>query len=241
MDTIAAGDVANFITRLAEVMPTHEQMLRDLDAQIGDGDLGVTVSLGTRAMADGLADLAGEDPGTVLAKSGMAFNRAAASTFGVIFATVLMSAGKLVRGRDALTVADLPGMFEAAVEGVKLRGGAEVGEKTVLDVLAPMAASLRESVDDGADVPEAIATATEACHEALEATKEMVGKHGRLPDDGQPGLSGRCRRRTEGRVFRPAMNRAVTVVVRRAESEGPSAGRNRELCPHFRAISCPQS
>ena len=80
MDTIAAGDVANFITRLAEVMPTHEQALRDLDAEIGDGDLGITVSLGTRAMADGLADLAGEDPGTVLAKSGMAFNRAAAST-----------------------------------------------------------------------------------------------------------------------------------------------------------------
>ena len=179
MDTIAAGDVADFITRLAEVMPTHEQTLRDLDAQIGDGDLGVTVSLGTRAMADGLADLSGEDPGTVLAKSGMAFNRAAASTFGVIFATMLMSMGKTVRGKDSLAVTDLPEMFEAAVEGVKSRGGAELGEKTVLDVLAPMADALRESADAGASVPETIAAATEACHEALEATKEMVGKHGR--------------------------------------------------------------
>lgn len=179
MDTIVADDVADFITRLAEVMPTHEQTLRDLDAQIGDGDLGITVSLGTRAMADGLADLSGEDPGTALAKSGMAFNRVAASTFGVIFATMLMSAGKLVRGKDTLAVADLPGMFEAAVEGVKSRGGAELGEKTVLDVLAPMAATLQVAADDGADVSEAIAVATEACHEALEATKAMVGKHGR--------------------------------------------------------------
>ena len=179
MDTITAEDVAGFIARLAEVMPTHEQALRDLDAQIGDGDLGITVSLGTRAMADGLADLSGDDPGTVLAKSGMAFNRAAASTFGVIFATVLMSMGKVARGKDVLTVADLPDMFEAAVEGVKSRGGAELGEKTVLDVLAPMADALRESADAGAGVPEAIAAATEACREALEATEAMEGKHGR--------------------------------------------------------------
>jgi dihydroxyacetone kinase-like protein len=179
MDTITAADVADFIARLAEVMPTHEQTLRDLDAQIGDGDLGVTVSLGTRAMADGLADLSGEDPGTVLAKSGMAFNRAAASTFGVIFATVLMSMGKVARGKDVLTVADLPDMFEAAVEGVKSRGGAELGEKTVLDVLAPMAATLREVADAGASIPEAIAAATASCYEALEATKQMQGKHGR--------------------------------------------------------------
>ncbi len=179
MDTITAADVADFIARLAEVMPTHEQTLRDLDAQIGDGDLGVTVSLGTRAMADGLANLSGEDPGTVLAKSGMAFNRAAASTFGVIFATVLMSMGKVARGKDVLTVADLPDMFEAAVEGVKSRGGAELGEKTVLDVLAPMAATLRESADADAGMPEAIAAATEAGREALEATEAMEGKHGR--------------------------------------------------------------
>ncbi len=179
MSEITAANVADFITRLAQVMPTHEQALRDLDAQIGDGDLGVTCSLGTRAMADGLADLAGEDPGTVLAKSGMAFNRAAASTFGVIFATALMSMGKAVRGQPTIAAADLPVMFEAAVEGVKSRGGAEVGDKTVLDVLAPMAEALRAAVDAGADFPAAIVAATDRCHTALEATKPLEGKHGR--------------------------------------------------------------
>ena len=56
MDSITSADVISFLDRLAEVMPTHEQALRDLDAQIGDGDLGVTVRLGTRAMAEASAD-----------------------------------------------------------------------------------------------------------------------------------------------------------------------------------------
>ena len=179
MDAITTADIISFLDRLAEVMPAHEQALRDLDAQIGDGDLGVTVRLGTQAMAEAAQDLAAEDPGAALAKAGMAFNRAAASTFGVIFATIMMSMGKVVRGRDEITAGDLPEMFDAAVEGVKSRGGADIGEKTVLDVLAPMAAALRASVAEGAGLPEAIAAATETCHEALEATKQLEGRHGR--------------------------------------------------------------
>ena len=179
MESITTADVVSFITRLAEVMPEHEQALRDLDAQIGDGDLGVTVRLGTRGMADAAAELAAGSPGIALAKSGMAFNRAAASTFGVIFATILMSMGKAVGGMNAITVLDLPAMFEAAVEGVKARGGAQVGDKTVLDVLAPMAQTLRKAVAAGVTLPQAVVAATVTCHEALEATKQLQGRHGR--------------------------------------------------------------
>lgn len=179
MDAITTADVIAFLDRLAEVMPTHEQALRDLDASIGDGDLGVTVRLGTRAMADAAPDFAADDPGTALGKAGMAFNRAAASTFGVIFATILMSMGKAVRGRESITAADLPGMFEAAVEGVKKRGGAEVGDKTVLDVLAPVAETLRMTAHTHADLRQAITAATVTCREALEATRQLEGKHGR--------------------------------------------------------------
>ena len=179
MDSLTAADLIAFLEMLSEEMPEHRDLLRDLDAEIGDGDLGITVSIGMKAIGEGLPELADEQPGMILARSGMNFNSAAASTFGAIFATALMSAGKHIEGRDEITVDDLPGMVEAAASGVSARGGANPGEKTILDVLMPMAETLSQQVDEGASLPGAARAAHETCMEALELTKQMEAKHGR--------------------------------------------------------------
>ncbi len=179
MGKLTAADVIAFLRLLAEEMPGYKDELRDLDAQMGDGDLGITVSIGMKAIGDGLADLEGEEPGVILARSGMNFNRAAASTFGAIFATALMSAGKHIGGRDEIALDDLPGMIEAAAAGVSARGGARPGEKTILDVLLPMAEALKREAEGGSNLPDAARRAHEACVAALERTKEMEAQHGR--------------------------------------------------------------
>lgn len=179
MEKLTADDMIAFLRMLSEEMPQHKDHLRELDAQIGDGDLGITIAIGMKAIRDGLADLEGEEPGMILAKSGMNFNREAASTFGAIFATALMSAGKHVRGKGAIETADLPGMIEAAASGVSARGGAKPGEKTILDVLLPMAETLEKQAVDGASLADAAAAAHETCEQALQETKQMEAKHGR--------------------------------------------------------------
>jgi dihydroxyacetone kinase-like protein len=179
MEKLTSADTIACLQMLSEEMPKHKDKLRELDAQIGDGDLGITISIGMKAIGDGLPDLEGEEPGTILAKSGMNFNREAASTFGAIFATALMSAGKHIKGKGEIELEDLPGMMEAAASGVSARGGAKPGEKTILDVLIPMADALQEQVTNGAALPEAAEAAHEACGEALEETKQMEAKHGR--------------------------------------------------------------
>ena len=179
MDKLTADDTIAFLKMLSEEMPQHKDELRELDAQIGDGDLGITISIGMKAIRDGLPDLEGQEPGTILAKSGMNFNREAASTFGAIFATALMSAGKHIKGNGEIEVADLPGMVEAAASGVSARGGAKPGEKTILDVLLPMARTLENQVAEDASLTGAANAAHETCLQALEDTKEMEAKHGR--------------------------------------------------------------
>ncbi len=179
MQKLTAGGVIAFLEMLSREMPEHRDELRELDAQIGDGDLGITVAIGMKAIADGLPELEGEDPGTILARSGMNFNREAASTFGAIFATALMSAGKSIGGKSDIELADLPAMIEAAASGVSARGGARPGEKTILDVLLPMAEALEEQVARGSGLPAAAGAVHRACLEALERTKEMEAKHGR--------------------------------------------------------------
>jgi len=179
MQRLTTQHVINFLDTLAEKMPEHADRLRQLDAQLGDGDLGITITLGMNGVKEGLSDLADEDVGTIVARSGMSFNRAAASTFGVIFASALMSAGKAVKGKDEITLEDLGDMFEAAAAGVAARGGAQPGEKTVLDVLTPMAEAFREAAEAHVSLVEAVQSAQQRCQEALEATKGMEGKHGR--------------------------------------------------------------
>lgn len=179
MERLTTQQLISFLDVLTDRMPQHAESLRKLDAQLGDGDLGITITLGMNGIKEGLGDLGDEDIGTVIARSGMSFNRAAASTFGVIFASALMSAGKQVKGKDDITLADLRDMFEAAAVGVAARGGAQPGEKTVLDVLTPMAETLKEAAEADMDLVEAVRSAQQRCQEALEATKEMEGKHGR--------------------------------------------------------------
>lgn len=179
MDKLTQNDILNFFALLADVMPQHQEQLRELDAAMGDGDLGVTITLGMKGVKEGLPALAEKNIGTILARSGLNFNRAAASTFGVLFASALMRAGATLLDKSEINLADLAQMFAAAAEGIRQRGNAELGDKTMLDVMAPMAQALHEAVDQRLSLEAAVELARERCHQALAATKAMSGKHGR--------------------------------------------------------------
>lgn len=179
MEQLTTKNILDLLNTLADQMPQYQDRLRALDAQIGDGDLGITITLGMKGIKEGLAELADEAIGTIIARSGMNFNRAAASTFGALFATALMRAGQQVREQSEITVADLARMFEAAAEGIKQRGGAELGDKTMLDVMVPMAEELKQAASSSSDVGRAVQAAGQRCHQALEETAAMPGKHGR--------------------------------------------------------------
>jgi dihydroxyacetone kinase len=112
-------------------------------------------------------------------RSGMAFNRKAASTFGALYATVLMRAALEAKGLDEVGPAELAAMLEAAAQGVRERGKAEVGDKTMLDALVPAAEAMRQAVDSGASLVEAVAAAAAAADEGARATVGLKSKKGR--------------------------------------------------------------
>ena len=102
-----------FKTIAAEVVPQAD-ILRDLDAQIGDGDLGITITRGMDGVLAGLKEIEGTPVSNQLARSGMAFNRAAASTFGALFATAMMRGGAVVKDREDVGAADVAEIGRAA-------------------------------------------------------------------------------------------------------------------------------
>ena len=164
---------------IATDMKAKSEELRELDAACGDGDLGITVTKGFTAIEETLAGLEGESPSRLLQSLGITFNNAAASTFGVFFATAFMHAGNSIAGADEITVEGFCAMLKAAAEGIATRGRAKVGDKTILDALAPAHEAAQEVVERQGTWSEVLSAAATAAREGAEKTRGLVAKHGR--------------------------------------------------------------
>jgi dihydroxyacetone kinase-like protein len=164
---------------VASDFESHSEELRELDAVIGDGDLGVTVELGSKGLREYLSSPDEGNVGQLLAKCGLQFNKASPSTFGTLLASAFMGAGKAVMGREKIDIEDLVLIADGAVDGIKKRGKAEVGDKTMLDCLVPAVEAFKKELVSGAEPETALKAAVTAAEEGMKATIPMMSKHGR--------------------------------------------------------------
>jgi len=153
--------------------------LNRLDSAVGDGDMGVTITLGSRAIRKILPDLAGEDIGTIVTRIGMAFNSAAPSPLGALTAIAAMRAGKEAKGTEELTPALLAKMMRATEAGIMEKGKAQQGDKTLLDALGPSLDALEKGLAAGKTLRQAAEEAVEAARAGVESTVGMKAKSGR--------------------------------------------------------------
>jgi len=177
--TLTHAEAVAALRKQAADLTARAEELRVLDAAIGDGDLGITITIGFQAVCEALPDLESADLSTLLMRSGMAFNRKAASTFGALYATMMMRAARVAKGVEAIGAAEYAEMLSAAVEGVQERGKAQRGDKTMLDALIPAAEAAKAATDSGASLAETAARAAEAAEEGARATVAMKSRTGR--------------------------------------------------------------
>jgi len=164
---------------IAEAMKSKSEQLRELDAACGDGDLGITVTKGFTAIEARLDDLKDEPPSRLLQSLGLTFNNAAASTFGVFFATAFMHAGKSIEKRDHINVGDFCLMLKAAADGITTRGRAKVGDRTILDAIAPATQAAEAAVARGDGWTGVLAAAAEGARKGAQGTCDLAPKVGR--------------------------------------------------------------
>lgn len=141
-ELVALLDAA--LERLAE----SRDELRRLDADLGDGDLGITVEKGCGAVRAKLAELADPSPAEVLRAAGSAFATANPSTFAALTGGGLLAAAKAVADADELARDTALTIARAVADSIKTRGKAELGDKTVLDALVPSVEALDRAEGD---------------------------------------------------------------------------------------------
>jgi dihydroxyacetone kinase-like protein len=175
---LTGADLHAILRAVAADMQAHVDELRELDANLGDGDLGITFRLASAALADAPGPTTG-DIGLFVADLGLSINRASPSTFGTLLASAFVWAARAIRGKSALSAADLAAMGASAVEGIKKTGKAEVGDKTMLDTLAPAVDAFAGELAKSGDAASALRAAAQAGAEGMNATAGMTAKFGR--------------------------------------------------------------
>ena len=177
--TLSKRCLLRVLPQITAGMKDKSDQLRILDAACGDGDLGVTVTKGFTAVEKKLPELEGMPLDKIFKTVGMTFNNAAASTFGVLFATACKSAGETLVGKENIGAPDLCVMLQAAAQGIIKRGKAKVGDKTILDALVPATEAACQAVKKNVSLHEALEQAAAAAKLGAEKTKGMLPRIGR--------------------------------------------------------------
>ena len=166
--TLTVADLRGAIDRLTAAMEREFDALNTADGALGDGDLGVTMTRGMRAISD-LAPGLPDDLGQALLACAQAFTKTSGSSYGTLMATGLMSMAKTLRGRTGVEAGEISTLIAGARDAMQARGKAELGGKTVLDSLNAMAEATA-----GLTSPTAVAAA--AADSAKAAQEDMRGK-----------------------------------------------------------------
>jgi dihydroxyacetone kinase-like protein len=162
------------LKRIIDKLEACADELNSLDAQLGDGDLGVTMVRGARAVAAELAALP-DDLGMALLKCAQAFTKLSGSTYGTLVATGLVSAAKATKGRKEVDWSEVPSLLAGAEQAMAQRSGGQLGEKTVLDALESASAAI-QGLDDPATM---LAAADRAASECLDRFRNQPARQGR--------------------------------------------------------------
>jgi dihydroxyacetone kinase-like protein len=171
---LTSAVLADGLARIAAHMETVADELNALDGQLGDGDLGVTMTRGGRALRDILPTLPA-DVGMALLACAQAMTKVSGSSYGTLVATGLMAAAKATRGHTEVPWDETAALLRAALAAMMARGKASLGDKTVLDALDAAA----QGADGKSEPGEILAGAAAAVDATMAQMREIQAKVGR--------------------------------------------------------------
>jgi dihydroxyacetone kinase-like protein len=177
--SITPEGVREWIAAFANDVAEHRVELTRLDTAIGDGDHGTNMDRGMRKAVEKLEAQEGGDIGGVLKTVGMALVSSVGGAAGPLYGTLFLQMGVAAAGRDELDLAGWADVLDAGVTGVRSRGKAEPGDKTMVDALLPAVAALRAAVEAGAGVADGLQRSADAALEGAEATIPIEARKGR--------------------------------------------------------------
>ena len=171
---ITTDSIKTAVTKIAQLMEESADELNAADGLLGDGDLGITMVRGFREII-GVRDSLPDDVGMALFQCAKAFTKSSGSSYGTLLATGLMSVAKKKKGQQEIQVEEISALLNDALDAMKQRGKAELGDKTVLDVIAASSQAAKDQ-SDGSSVLKAINEAVTSTIDEFRSRQSKIGR-----------------------------------------------------------------
>jgi dihydroxyacetone kinase len=163
----------------AEALIREAPRLTQLDQAVGDGDLGISLERGARAVLAGLSTFPVDDPAATLNELGLTWQHAVGGTSGPLYAAFFLRAAGRLRGARPDDLRAWSDAFLAGCGAVAGLGGADRGDRTMLDALWPAAEAFQQAITEGAGVGDALRAAALAAADGARRTTNMLPRRGR--------------------------------------------------------------
>jgi dihydroxyacetone kinase-like protein len=177
--TVPFERVVAWVRGFAGVIGENKAYLTELDSAIGDADHGINMDRGMRAVLGKLDGVPQGDVGGLLKTVGMTLVSTVGGAGGPLYGTLFMQMGAATTGKAELEPPDWLDALEKGIEGVRMRGKAEPGDKTMLDALLPALEAFRASIAEGSSFADALRASAAAAEEGMKATIPLVARKGR--------------------------------------------------------------
>lgn len=171
---ITTDSIKTAATKIAQLMEESADELNAADGLLGDGDLGITMVRGFREIIE-VRDSLPDDVGMALFQCAKAFTKSSGSSYGTLLATGLMSVAKKKKGQQEIQVEEISALLNDALDAMKQRGKAELGDKTVLDVIAASSQAAKDQ-SDGSIVLKAINDAVTSTIDEFRSRQSKIGR-----------------------------------------------------------------
>jgi dihydroxyacetone kinase phosphoprotein-dependent L subunit len=179
MENLTQAQAELVVTTMADVALANEAYFSELDGVMGDADFGVSLASGFRVVKEKWADYDHSSIGATLLEVSKALTSNTGGCSGPVWGTLFMRTGLAFRGKTELSPEEIVAGLRSAIEGIMKRGGASLGDKTLLDALDALTNSLEASAAAGDSLLDACDKAAEAAYQMRETSKEWVAKRGR--------------------------------------------------------------
>ena len=185
-ENLDLSDTIEMIKQVALSIIDSEPLLTDADRNLGDGDHGLGMERGMKAVIEKIESSSFNQISDVFKATGMAMMCSMGGASGALFGTLFRNGGKVLDGAEFLNSEGLKSFLKAANEGVKSRGGASPGDKTMIDALEPAAQEASENIS--LPLFELIKLVAQAAERGKEESKDMIATMGRAKTLGERSL-----------------------------------------------------
>ncbi|MDZ8055789.1 MAG: dihydroxyacetone kinase subunit DhaL [Aulosira sp. ZfuVER01] len=176
---VSREQILQWLQEFATELAQHKEYLTELDAAIGDADHGINMDRGFKKVISQLPNFADKDISSILKAVSMTLISSIGGASGPLYGTWFLRASTDTVGKQELTEQDLLGLLQSGLNGVLQRGKAQLGDKTMVDVLSPAVVAFEQAVSGSEGTVTALQQAVAAAEQGMKDTTPMLAKKGR--------------------------------------------------------------